>query len=59
MNNKSILTDANRVEHLDKQWYCPNCGKKANVRFEYGTRIIKCEDCGEFIIGIVLDSIGR
>ena len=52
---KIIPTDIKkRIEYLDEQWYCPNCGETASVRFEYGVRIIKCKECGEFIVGIVI-----
>ena len=54
MNKKSVIADIKRIEYLDEQWFCPNCGKIASVRFEYGVRIIKCEECGEFTVGIVI-----
>ena len=57
MNKKSVIADVKRTEYLDEQWFCPSCGKKAMVRFEYGVRIIKCDECGEFIVGIVIERI--
>jgi hypothetical protein len=54
MNKELIVSDMQRIEYPDEQWYCPNCGGKAVVRFEFGERIVKCEDCGEFIVSVVL-----
>ena len=54
MNKELIVSDLQRIEYPDEQWYCPNCGKKALVRFEYGTRIIRCVECGEFVVSIIL-----
>ena len=54
MNKKrSVIADIKRIEYLDEKWFCPNCGKVASVRFEYGIRILKCEKCGEFTVGMV------
>jgi hypothetical protein len=55
MNKELIVSDIQRIEYPDERWYCPNCGREAFVRIEYGERIVKCEDCGEFVVSMVLD----
>ena len=55
IDKELIVTDMRRIEYPDEKWYCPNCGKKAFVKIEYGERIVKCEDCGEFIVSVVLN----